>query len=157
MLYFLKFILISQILSVVTYTNHSKINISSPISINHVSKSVGTYGIGSAHLYKYLPKLETEQAKKFSRTKNKIINELNKKIKYRLEESIIELYESSSEYWLLYTSIHDDTSILYIFEVIGKYMEVYEYELTNRQVKILLEKKRKKDLENYYDYFIENN
>jgi len=156
MLYFLKFMLISQILSVVTYTNHSKINISSPISINHVSKSVGTYGIGSSHLYKYLPKLETEKEKKFNRTKNKIKNELLKKIKYKLEESVIELYESSSEYWLLYTSIYDNSSILYIFEVNGKYLEVYEYELTNRQVKILLEKKKKKDMNKQFNYFIEN-
>ena len=61
MLYIIKFILISQILSVVPFTNYSKINISSPISINHISQSVGTYGIGLSHLYKYLPKLETEQ------------------------------------------------------------------------------------------------
>jgi hypothetical protein len=156
MLYFIKFVLISQILSVVPFTNYSKINISSPISISHLSKSVGTYGIGISHLYKYIPKLETEQEKKFSRTKNKIKNELLKKIKYRLEESIIEIYESSSEYWLLYTSIHNDESILHIFEVSGKYLEVYEYKLTNRQVKILLEKKKKKELNKQFNYFIEN-
>jgi len=156
MLYFIKFMLISQILSAVTFTNYSKINISSPISINHISQSVGTFGIGSAHLYKYIPKLENEQEKKFSRTKIKIKNELLKKIKYRLEESIIEIYESSSEYWLLYTNVYEDTSILYIFEVSGKYMEVYEYELTNKQVKKLLEKKKKKDLNNENNYFIEN-
>ena len=41
--------------------------------------------------------------------------------------------------------------ILYIFEIEGRYMNVYEYELSERQLKKLLDKKKKVD----NDYFIE--
>jgi hypothetical protein len=151
MLYLIKFILISQILSVLTYTNHSSINIKLPIKSydNIHAASLSTAPIKYNEIKSELS--ESEQIK-FNRVKKKIKYELTKKIKYKLEESIIEIYESSNEYWLVHQSIYDDILTLYIFEVKGKYMEVYEYELSAKNLRKLLEKKKKEKMN---DYFIE--
>ena len=138
MLYLVKFLLVTQLLTVLTFTNHSTIHIKEPI------KSINL--INGATLSSLSSQLTPSEQIKFNKVKKKILAEFNKK-------NVIEVYDSPNEYWLVYDNPKYELLTLYIFEVSGKYMDVYEYELTNRQLVKLLEKK-KREVKN--DYFIEN-
>jgi hypothetical protein len=139
MLYLVKFLLVTQLLTVLTFTNNSTIYIKSPIkSINQISGATLS-GISYSQL------IPNEQIK-FNRVKKKIMSEFKQK-------NVIEVYDSSNEFWIVYDNPEEELLTLYIFEVSGKYMDVYEYELTTRQLVKLLEKK-KREVKN--NYFIEN-
>ena len=143
MLYIFKFLLVSQFLSVLTYTNHSKIIINSSINNNQNffhPAALGTETISSI----------SSINSKFARAKKKIRTEFHNKFKYEYEGIITEVYESEDELWILYDDFINMLT-LYIFEIEGRYMNVYEYELSERQLKKLLDKKKKVN----NNYFIE--
>jgi len=135
MLYIFKFLLVSQFLSVLTYTNHSQITINSEINSNQNIFHPAALGTGTIHSI-------TSINSKFARAKKKIRTEFQNKLKYEYEGSISEVYESEDELWILYDDFLNMLT-LYIFEIDGRYMNVYEYELSERQLKKLLDKKRR--------------
>jgi len=143
MLYIFKFLLVTQFLSVLTYTNHSKIIINSSINNNQNFFHPAALGTGTISSISSINS-------KFARAKKKIRTEFHNKFKYEYEGIITEVYESEDELWILYDDFINMLT-LYIFEIEGRYMNVYEYELSERQLKKLLDKKKKVD----NDYFIE--
>jgi len=156
MLYLIKFLLISQIFKVLTFTNHSTIHINNgPIKASYETLINGAALSGNSYKSYQTKMTESEQIK-FNRVKKKILSEFKDRSIYKLDRVITEVYESSYEYWITLQEYDDELITLYIFEVTGKYMDVYEYELTERLLDKLLKKKNLEKNQDLVSYFIEN-
>jgi len=130
----IKFLIVTQILSKIEVTNYSKINIRAPIDI-----------------FKTKPILTVDQKNKFNRVKKLIITEMKNKIIDESYETYREIYNKDDEFWILYESAYIKNPQLFIFDVSGKYLDVYEYVLSYNQLNKLMKNK----LQNKINYFIE--